>query len=564
MRMLAVVLLAVGLVALLLANALDDDASVGRTHREGAATEEAEVGPGEIFSGGLRVIDGIARVPQTGSEKSGSTATDTRGRFVFYGFAIRASTREPVVGVEVTVEQVSEDGRREFTQPKGRDRGRFEATVQDIDLSLGELRLVLKSTDAEVAIVPLKLDADRTTTYLGNVVLTGEASLSGRVLDENNAPVEGAKLLVQQFGTLHPRTAVLDRETSDKDGEFTFDHLPRGSFVVQGFVPDGRRLLQAPIVLPQEGEILLRPIPGADFHLRVRNTAREPVTGAAITLIPEPANRDLEPLAPENLLRPAHATTDNNGLATLPQLPRGTYAMIVHTADGALYEHDVEHIGTDKYRFFTWTLPSVELLLFKVPPPPAKPPQAADPVREPAGPRTVCSGRPNTPPQQTRTFADRRPRTPKAVCASPAVARLLLNVGKSKGLDEKARRAAAFVQLARFRETDTAPRSGWSRSKRSRRTRNSPRKRKATSAANVVVRVVTADGVPVQGARVYAEGVRARLSGDEGLVKAPATARRRRTEALAARVSRAVIPEVELAGRESADLVLEGDPPNSS
>ncbi|MEE8107491.1 MAG: carboxypeptidase-like regulatory domain-containing protein [Planctomycetota bacterium] len=551
MRVVVVVALAVGAVALLLLSAADDNGGgMGRTHRDASKDAGGNSEPAERFSGGLRVIDGIARVPQDDVTGRANEATDTSGRFTWYGFAIRASNREAVAGVEVTVEQIGENGqRREFPQPKGRERGRFDATLNGVDEKAGDLRLILRSPDAEVAIVPLNVAAKRATTYLGNVVLTGESALAGLVVNERNEPVAGASVIVQQFGLLHPGKGILDRATTDSEGKFRFDRLPRGSFVVQGVAPDGRRLLRAPVVLPQQGTLVLPLMSGSDFRLRVYNTAGEPVTGAAISLVPQPADRDLEPLAHENLLRPAHATTDSDGLATIPQLPLGTYALFVRTADGAAYEDARPHVGSDEYRFFTWTLPTVPVALYKHPRPPAKPPKPPLPFANQRV-RVHISGTSLYAPKQwrtvtTRTDAEGRLRIPR--CGAH-----WLHV-EVQGIDEK-REGAATILLDRLRESD-ARHLGMMPGETSEPDEEEKAKDPGRAQTRVV-RVVTADGVPVQGARVYVSPTDPRTTGDDGYAKLPAM-----PDDAVIHLARPSLasgdPAIELAGRNAIDLVWE-------
>jgi hypothetical protein len=67
-----------------------------------------------------------------------------------------------------------------------------------------------------------------------HVNLIPEAKISGRIVDEEGEPVEGMQvyLLAKQFQQGHKNLGMRGAATTDEDGVYVFDSLPRGSYLL--------------------------------------------------------------------------------------------------------------------------------------------------------------------------------------------------------------------------------------------------------------------------------------------------------------------------------------------
>lgn len=159
------------------------------------------------------------------------------------------------------------------------------------------------------------------------LVLPPATRLAGRVVDEAEEPVAGARVeLVDAApapGRLEPpeRRPQTATAHSDGDGRFVLDGLATGPVRVtvsaEGFQTSAPR----PLRLPTDAEPLFVLRPGATLEGSVRDDAGEPVTGARVTVVTE---------SPSGRLR---GFSDDAGGYRVGGIPPGSWPVVVHHAE---------------------------------------------------------------------------------------------------------------------------------------------------------------------------------------------------------------------------------------
>ncbi|MHC4162383.1 MAG: hypothetical protein ACYSUM_09665 [Planctomycetota bacterium] len=364
-------LLCVGAVALLWRQTGREEAHA----RRGPTAIESPEAPAEPeeTSSGLAVTDGVAQAPAF--EEAVPADAPAPVRF-WAGRAVSASTRQGVAGATVVLESLG-DPAEAWAQPATADGGFFTLRAPPEALQgRKRLRVVVESPAQEVGLKALVV-GEETVTDLGTVLLSGKSVLEGRVVDEQGEPAPDVSLNLRGFGELEVRPGVVAGATSDERGAFRLERLPRGSFVLAGIGPQGRRYLAAPVLVPLVQELVVAPLPAADLEVEVYDTLHEPVAGAVLEAIPQGVDPRKEPLDPALFVAPFFATTNSVGVARFPFLYPRTYTLFLTLPGDSLFEFPHPHAHAETRRLVVPADPRLRILLVEAPEqgPPARPVQ---------------------------------------------------------------------------------------------------------------------------------------------------------------------------------------------
>ena len=286
-------------------------------------------------SSGLRVVGGVAHAPSPDDAAPITKPVDQDAPFkhTWYGFAASAATRHKIAGASVRLEPAVSSEARRWDQPPTDEHGRIVARAPDLEnpFRLLDPRLVVTSADDEIAIVPLDgylVGESGGSTFLGTIYLHGGGTLEGQVRVRDPMALKNGFVVVQRFGELRVAPGFLDVVTPDGNGDFVFERLPFGSYVVKAALQDGQQLVAAPVVVPQDKPLVLRPLPSAPLTVLVKDTAGE-VALVLVKLRARTRRPQLEPLALENLLEWFEADADDDERHLIPYLPLGDYLVVV-------------------------------------------------------------------------------------------------------------------------------------------------------------------------------------------------------------------------------------------
>ncbi len=161
------------------------------------------------------------------------------------------------------------------------------------------------------------------------LVMTPDGLLTALVTDMQGVPIDGTFVYIcdvqgRKDMNVLPRTTT--RTYTGKDGRFTFEFLPPGSYRVE-INADGFSPLQTPWVASGDPDLV--------FQLEIGNTISgrvvEAATGKALPHVGVFAQEHVAPNAP---WRNAHADTDESGQFTIAGFDSGTYLLSVTQARG--------------------------------------------------------------------------------------------------------------------------------------------------------------------------------------------------------------------------------------
>lgn len=213
----------------------------------------------------------------------------------------------------------------------------FEAAVTDPDghaflggLPAERLQLTLEHEDFARLVEEYDFSG-RTdpTNDLLEITMDPGASVSGQVVDgRTGTPIEGAELALQETETREEFLSMFGEDlweaTSAEDGGFRFTRLPQGEYVLVAKHADFSETTHGPFQVEDVAveDLMVMLHPGATLHVEVLDDEGFPIEGATVQVV------NLEGKINEN------ATTDLNGMATLPPLAAGNY-QVAHTNLGA-------------------------------------------------------------------------------------------------------------------------------------------------------------------------------------------------------------------------------------
>jgi len=182
-------------------------------------------------------------------------------------------------------------------------------------------------------------------------------SVTGTVTDSSGKPLAGAFVEISpappakggtggsaSAGPVGPPIRV-QFTTTDKNGQYTFDTVPIGTYVVSAFAKGYQKGMSAPFTIAKGANtaptIALTALPTPVFGTvtgAVTDSGGKPIAGASVELIPSPlkVGPDGSP-SPTNPIMPPirvlFATTDKNGQYTINDVPTGSY-VVSAWADG--------------------------------------------------------------------------------------------------------------------------------------------------------------------------------------------------------------------------------------
>lgn len=221
---------------------------------------------------------GNSRAPGVGSRSA------TAQRFSISGQVRDRSTSLPVEGIRVVLEQggtrlheltTSHDGRYEMRDvPTGRYWLYPEASTPE----LAE-RYYISRFDSRILVTLARRDALDL-----DLRLLPATSIAGKVIDTNDMPVSGSRVLVMNPASLQ----VLAEKTAGTDGRFRLGGLRPGGYVMtcsaRGFNPVFARDIQATEDRPADNMVLqLVPGAGASISGRVVNKKGQPIERYLVT-----------------------------------------------------------------------------------------------------------------------------------------------------------------------------------------------------------------------------------------------------------------------------------------
>ena len=491
-------LLAIGAVGALLQLTGGESAGQRRGAEPGRPADENA--PEEEF--GLRVEDGVAQAPDFEKGRTGEEEEAGQNHY-FFGRAWSVSKRRGIERCTVVLERLV-DG-EVWGQPATEASGIFTVIAPPQALEKGALRVVIESLDGELGVAPASPE-EGDATYLGRVRLTGRSELEGRVEDDSGNPIAGVRVHARRFGelTLLPGTVAV--ATTDAVGAFEMKRMPHGSFVVFGRGPEGRRFLAMPVLVPPDGPLFLRPAGGETLEATVRDTLDEPVVGARIEAIPLGADVGRETFDPFLYEPWEMAATDEDGIANLLYLRSGEYTLFLTLPDETTFEFGHHHAPGAKRKLRVPTDRRLRLQFLEPPPAPRRPPV---PLRN-VDVRVTLNGETSIPMRSfsmtttTKTDED-------GIAVLPLVGTTQIEV-----------RADAPSQLRAGGATLRLPHSEgfvngrvWMRPAEI--VERKVRKAERAPVAPRRIRVTTAGGLPVEGARVYVRTSRMRKTNKSGV-----------------------------------------------
>ena len=158
------------------------------------------------------------------------------------------------------------------------------------------------------------------------LVMMPEGSLTGLVTDMQGVPINGAFVLIRGVqGRKDINALSTTRAYTDKDGRFTFEFSPPGSYRME-IDADGFSPLQTPWVTAGD--------PNLVFQLEIGNTISGRVVEAATgKALPHVGVFARERVAPNAGYRYAHAETNESGQFTIAGFDSGTYFLSVTRTD---------------------------------------------------------------------------------------------------------------------------------------------------------------------------------------------------------------------------------------
>lgn len=242
------------------------------------------------------------------------------------------SRGQPIAGGEVALAGASSN---EPDEPLGlTDReGRFELGT----LEPGRHLLVFTAPGLVRLELPVELPAAEDDLDLGAIEMAEQESFGGRVVDEDGEPLEGAAVfawrgeegreLLLEWPTWRRPDA-----TSGADGKFDLPGLAAGESIGVEIRAPGRPPIFAKNVAVVAGEGPDFVVPrGAALEVEVLGSGREPLAGAAITLVRLGVDQF------ENF-----QLTDRDGRAVYPALPAGPLELRIESRDYGVYRRQLE------------------------------------------------------------------------------------------------------------------------------------------------------------------------------------------------------------------------------
>ncbi|MGB0952835.1 MAG: MSCRAMM family protein, partial [Planctomycetota bacterium] len=167
------------------------------------------------------------------------------------------------------------------------------------------------------------------TTDLLEITMDPGASVSGQVVDgRTGTPIEGAELALQETETREEFLSMFGEDLweaeSAADGGFRFTRLPPGEYVLIAKHADFSETTHGPFQVDNVAveDLMVMLHPGATLHVEVLDDEGFPIEDATVQVV-NMADKINET-----------ATTDLNGMATLPPLAAGNY-QVAHTNLGA-------------------------------------------------------------------------------------------------------------------------------------------------------------------------------------------------------------------------------------
>jgi protocatechuate 3,4-dioxygenase beta subunit len=173
-------------------------------------------------------------------------------------------------------------------------------------------------------------------------------SVTGTVTDSSGKPIAGALVAISPAGPIQPGPLAADGTIifppgpvqfakTDTNGQYTFDKVPAGTYVVRasadGFQPATSAPFKVAAGTNTAPTLALTAIPAPVVGTvtgTVTDSLGKPISGAEVILSPAPANSGGGTSTGDVFFRPPAifvAKTGANGQYTIDQVPAGTYAV---------------------------------------------------------------------------------------------------------------------------------------------------------------------------------------------------------------------------------------------
>jgi len=318
------------------------DPREGRSHVERRAIPAKTDGSGsDDHPSILRTRNGYADVVEHAEERGATLREPDR---YWFGVAIDERTREGEEGAAVRVESPQQE--QPWPGSRTLERGVFVLAAPSDMNDPGDLRLRIEAADGRLGMRSVRVP-QKQSTDVGRIVLRSAETMRGRCVDLRGDPIAAANLTLRMFGELKLQPGALTTAVSDDHGYFEFERVPFGMYALEGRAPDGSIMLVAPLAVPQDDLLIVRPVPTAPFSVFVRDSVGQPVSHGSVSAALHGAPAEFDPLGPQLLMSPAHATSDERGLAHLGHLPAGRYVVRVQIENNAFDFRSI-HTGREK------------------------------------------------------------------------------------------------------------------------------------------------------------------------------------------------------------------------